>query len=174
MGRKTFSNLKKDKLHELLKLCTESGPVGTKGDPDQIRSELLEDLLARPLPDESLSSSALSEHLDSICEISGLKASVGVRELLFQPETDIATLHRIRKEGKALLRQAASPEQKDVGTALYYAAIASALVFHQERISKLSEKDIAQVLSDLSRAIWLPSDLARLLAKARKCCLRQE
>ena len=90
--------------------------------------------------------------------------------MLLQPDTDLSILHRIRKQGKILLAQARSPIEQDAATALYYAAIASGLVFHRATISKLSNEQLSQALSTLSQETWLPSDLFKLFKKARLYC----
>jgi len=174
MKKKSFSDLDKEILHNILKVCVEEGDSGPEAGPDLRRSELLEDLLAESLPNSSQDKPLISKHLDSICDISGLTEGVSLRALLLHPETDISILHKIRKQGKILLRRAKSPEMRDVATTLYYAAIASALVFHNEKISKLSKDKLRQTLSALSQATWQPSDLAKLLKKAELCCQAPE
>ena len=174
MKRKSFSDLEKDILDNILKVCAEESSSEPEAGSDLQRSELLEDLLEEPLPGGRIDQSSISKHLDSVCDISGLTDSVSLRELLFHPDTAISALHRTRKHGKILLRQARSPIQQDVATTLYYAAIASALVFHNERISRLSKDKLRQTLSTLSQATWLPSDLATLLKKALMCCRAPE
>ena len=170
MKKKSFSDLDKDILHNILKLCVENGSSEPEAEPDLRRSEMLEDLLAESLSNISHNQSLISKHLDSFCDISGLTESVSLRALLFCSDTDISILQKIRKQGKTLLHQAKTPEMQDVATTLYYAAIASALVFHNEKISKLSKDKIWQTLSILSEATWQPSDLVKLFKRAQKYC----
>lgn len=174
MKKKSFSDLDKDKLHEILRLCTEKGYSEVMEESEQQRSELIEDKLSEPLSKNDLGKSLISKYLDSLCDISGLMESVSLRALLFNPDTNISILHKIRKQGKNLLRQSKSPVQKDVATVLYYAAIASALFFHNEKISKLSRDKLIHTLSVLSQANWLPSDLSILFQNAQLRCQKLE
>ena len=64
--------------------------------------------------------------------------------------------------------------QQDVSTALYYAAIANALFFYSENISKSSKDKLIQSLSALIRAEWLLLDLAILFKKAQFSCQKTE
>ena len=103
MKKKSFSDLDKYILHNILKLFAEEGNSGPEIGSDLQHSEVLEDLLIEPLPRSSIDHSWISKHLDSICDISGLAESVSLRALLFHPETNIDLLHKIRKHGKTLM-----------------------------------------------------------------------
>jgi len=166
MKKKSFLDLHKDTLYDLLKLCAETEATDTEIDPDRQRCERLEDLLAGPLPEISAGKTALSEHLDSICDLSGLSVCVSLRELLLAPKTDVQILQRIRKHGKTLIRQGKTPLKQETAGIIYHTAIASALVFHKQRISKLPQQDMHKTFTALAKQSWLPTDIRKLFKKA--------
>lgn len=167
MKKKSFLDLHKDTLLELLKLCAETDVSDEETDPDRLRCEDLEDLLAGPIP-EITTKTAISNQLDSLCEFSGLSVSVSLRDLILNPETNIRFLRQIRKHGKTLIRRAKTYQGQEAGGIIYHAAIASALVFHKQRISKLSQDDMAKTFAALAKESWLPTDIRKLFKQACK------
>jgi hypothetical protein len=168
MKKKSFLDLHKDTLYELLKLCAETEVPDAEIHPDRQRCECLEDLLADPLPQATADKTAASAHLDSICDLSGMSVSICLRELLLNPETNIQILQRIRKHGKSFIRQGKTPLEQETGGIIYHAAIASALVFHDQGISKLSQQDMHKTFVALSKESWLPADIRKLFKGASK------
>ncbi|MFC1766594.1 hypothetical protein ACFL6U_31515 [Planctomycetota bacterium] len=166
MKKLSLSNQNRDTLSQILHLCAPSDNAEMALDPDRQRSECLEDLLAEPLREIGPTHPALSEHLDSICELSGLDKTTTLREYLLQPTTDITILQQIRKRGKAKIRTSESPIDQELGGVLYYAAIASARVFHNEMISNLTPSELQAAFQALIDTPWMPTDLTNLFEKA--------
>ena len=168
MKKKSFLDLHKDTLYDLLKLCAEAEACDKQVDPDRLRCEQLEDLLSGPLPETQSMRTSHSDHLGSVCDLSGLSASVSLRDLILDPDTDLQILQRIRKHGKTVIRQAETALDRETGGILYHAAIASALVLHNQRISKLAHDDMITAFTALAEASWLPTDMKRLFKQAVK------
>lgn len=168
MKKKSLCDMDRDTLSKLLHLCVPAEGGETVSDPDRQRSEGLEDLLAESLPKVGSTESVLSGHLDSICELSGLDQSVCLREYLLQSTTDLNILKRIQQRGKAILRRNESPLDQELGGALYYAAIASARVFHHETISNLPFIQMHEAFTALIACTWIPTDLKNLFEQAIK------
>jgi hypothetical protein len=94
--------------------------------------------------------------------------------LLRDSKTDVAVLQRVKEYAKTLGRNAGSDIEEDVYLAVYFAAIAAALVFRDERITEHSDRDLTHFLNSFAQAAWMPTDLADLLGKAaRRCRTRQ-
>lgn len=53
---------------------------------------------------------------------------------------------------------------------IYYAAIVSALVFHEQKITRHSYEKLQEALTDLDEKQWIPSDLKDLFKKAKAAC----
>jgi hypothetical protein len=166
MKKLSLSDRNKDTLSQLLRLCAPVEDAEMESNPDRQRSERLEDLLAESISSLGPTPPSLSEHMDSICELSGLDKTVSLREFLLQSATDITILQQIRKRGKAMIRNSESSIDRELGGALYYAAIASARVFYDETISNLTTDELQAAFQALIDAPWMPMDLANLFEKA--------
>ena len=162
--KKSFSHLNKDALADLLMLCVDLDTETIAPDTDQYMAERLQDLLAQSLPQMIVADP--TSQWDQVYALSGLETAVGIRELLLHPETDIPVLQRIQKHGKTLVREGASSLEQELGSVLYHAAIASALVWRGQRISKLTSKSLETYWQRLLQAVWLPTDLSTLFRKA--------
>ena len=135
-------------------------------DENEQRGDLLYDLLRCPLPVREAPCNA--DVLAANGSHSGLRSVFGpsIRELLQDPKTDVAMLQRVKEYAKTLGRNAGSDVEKDVFLAVYFAAIAAAMVFHGERITEHVNADLARFLMSYARAIWMPPNLVELFVKA--------
>ena len=171
MAKKTkISSLPAEKLGHLLNLCSEKGQAEKGVDQGQKMSEALEDLLASALPADSYDSTSVKDELSHLCDISGLAHGDSIRAMLMDPQTGIVLIDEIKGYAKNRSKKAASEAEGDAAGVVYYATIASALVYHDDKISRFSIKDLRQTFSDLGKTQWVPSDLAELFKKAEQCC----
>ena len=58
--------------------------------------------------------------------------------------------------------------------ALYYAAIAAAMSFWGEKITKFSYQELRQRLGVMAARPWMPAEIRSVYAQARKVCERQQ
>lgn len=137
-------------------------------DENEQRGDLLYDLLRCPLPVREVACNPSVPAANS--SHGGLRSVFGpsIRELLQDSKTDVAVLQRIKEYAKTLGRNARSEVEKDVFLAVYFAAIAAAIVLHDERITEHTAPDLAQFLDSFAQAAWMPTDLADLLRRARE------
>ena len=162
------SGLGPDKLHRLLRICSEADSPGEQISSDQKKAELLQDFLAENLPVESPKSN-LSEQLTTLCKISGIASEESVRDLLTYPKTDVRLLRMIRDNYKKKSK-CTDPEVEQVATTIYYAAIAYALVVHNIKITKFSLKNLQNAFSLLINTKWIPPVLSSIFVKACDYC----
>jgi len=155
----------------LLGFALDADKVVRPLDENEQRGDLLCDLLRCPLPVREVACdpsvpAASSSH-------AGLRSVFGpcIRELLLDPKTDVATLQRIKDYAKTLGRDAGSEVEKDVFLAVYFAAIAAAMVFHDKRITEHRDQDLTQFLDSVAHAAWMPSDLKGLFYKGQEAIL---
>ena len=94
-------------------------------------------------------------------------------QVLLRANTDVAALRILKDYAKELVRRSRSEEPKAVATAVYFAAIAAAMVFHNEKITGHSHEELGRFLSSLLKKPWLPADLKCLLEKAEEACRSQ-
>jgi len=109
---------------------------------------------------------ALSEELKSV---SGLPLG----DLLQDSRTKIAVIRRIKDFAKELGNSARDKIERDVTLAVYFAAIAGALVFHDVRISQYDYKHLEQSFEALGGHDWITPSLATLYNKARDYCIKK-
>ena len=171
MAKKTkISSLPAEKLGHLLGLCSENAKSAQVFDHDQVCLEALEDLLASVLPAESYDSSSVIDELSHLCDISGLAQGDPIRNILLDSQASVALLDQIRGFAKNKSKKAASEAEADATGVVYYAAIAGALVYHDSKISRLSQQKLQQTFAELAETNWVPSDLVELFKKAKQYC----
>jgi predicted RNase H-like nuclease (RuvC/YqgF family) len=92
--------------------------------------------------------------------------------LLLDPETDLTVIETIKVLHKRQAESTVSESRQAVATAIYYAAIASALVHHDVRITKLSYESLGRSFEELVRSNWLPPGMKQLFVEAHNSCIR--
>ena len=166
----TTSGLDPDRLKELLSICSEASQANSEMGTDQEKTELLQDLLAQKLPSELPEKGPLSDELTHLCHMSGLSAGESIKTILNNPQADITLIRKVKDCAKELSQQAASEAERDTANTIYYAAIASALVLHNIRITKFSYKDLENAFSVFTKTVWVSSDLSGLFERACEYC----
>jgi hypothetical protein len=138
------------------------------------RSDILLDMLKLKLPVnpdlyELLPAvlKPLSEELESI---SGLPLG----KLLLEPQTKTELLKSVKDYAKQLGAAATDDIERDAALAIYFAAIAAALVFQNVRISQYSYEQLEQSFKTLCKNDWISSELAGLYQKAIDYCSRKK
>lgn len=137
---------------------------------DQPPDEFLHDILANKL----VLDPAVPHSLPSLLNWSfgEVLAAAGqtMAHLLLNPKTDLAVIRTIKDYGKELARRGDTDGEQVAGTAVYYAAIASALVFHRHRITQYPLEKLHEAFSRLRQKPSIPSELKRLFEKAIHSC----
>lgn len=166
---KTFG-LSPEKMAELLRMGTDEQNGAEPISDDQQKAELLVDRLAEPLP---LSPSVMKLLPDISSLLTGVVGGCGsepIGNLLKNSDVEISVLRKIKNYNNDLSKCAEAKIDRDIAVVLYYAAIASALVFYNKRISGLSYKDLDKSFSSLIGKSWIKTELVRLFTKAREIC----
>ena len=154
----------------LFELACDSKAHIQKSDTTQSKMDMLYDILNCPLPvnPDVINSlpvlfRGLSSRLHSL-------AGQPIGNLLQDPTTDVATIVSIKEYAKESGTLTDSEERSDVFLALYYAAIASALVFHNQKITQHSYKDLQEFFLSFSTETWILEEIKDLLRKAHVHC----
>ena len=166
----TASGLSPDKLAQLWNIGSEADQAQVDVDPDIRKTELLRDLLAGALaarPPKGKSRSTEKTHLQSV--VSSI-ADRPIERLIQDSETDVALLRQVKEYGKKLSDNAEAKAESHVANTVYYAAIASALVFHDKRITKYSYKDLEKYFRRLDKEKWIQETLRGLFSRAAEYC----
>jgi len=154
----------------LLHLALSPSAPSEPPDEDEERGDLLHDILrcSLPLRAEPPEGSPLAETASA----HSLRSVVGppIGELLQDPKTSVAVLKEIKQYAKARGSQAAADHEKDVFLALYFAAIATARVFHNRWITQHSHARLTEFFDSFAQASWVPGNLTDLLRQASGLC----
>ena len=149
MDHTTTAGLASNELAWLLALGTETGVE--EAEPEQTVGELFHAWLHRTVPAAS-ESAADGKPLG---------------EALLSGSAEVASLEAIKNYFKALESRRGPETQRGAALVFYYAAIAAALVFHDEKITRLPDEALRSGLAELSALPWLPAEFKDLFGKAR-------
>jgi len=149
----------------LLSLALERDNRSAAPNEDEQKGDLLRDILRCALPLETPAPSTTAG-LGPSC--GGLRTVAGppIEELLRDRVTDLAVLKRIKEYAKALGKNAKSGIERDVFLAVYFAAIAAARVYHNERVTEHPDERLVRFLRAFARAAWMPAGLGGLFTQA--------
>lgn len=171
----SLSQLGPDRLALLIRVGLE---CDLSGEPrDESVAALLRAKLAGELPLDVSLADSLPAVLGLPCE--GLRRYRGhsTAELLSNPRVEVNVLTTLKDYAKELVKRSRSEVTTAVATALYYAAIAAAMVFHEVKITRHGYSHLERSFAALLDKPWLTADLQTLLAGARRVCtmkLREE
>lgn len=135
------------------------------------KTELLLELLAKPWPIPKPKSRAAFGQKQLYRDLLG-DAGLNIGDILFNPKAELDTLKAIRKYGSKLYYYDSDPIKRSAGVALYYGAIAAALLCVQEKITEQNFPDLLKNLRDYSKKPWVAPELQRLLREAGDVCER--
>ena len=166
----TTFGLGQQQLQRLFAIGSDADLTGAGQSSVEAASDLLARRLSEALPLGADQMKALPEVLSRLCHTMGSLAGETIISLLKNSSTDISILRRIKRHGKRLSTHALTEIEKQVAVAVYYGAIASALVFHNQRISRLSYVKLEESFERLSKEAWMSRDLSTLYQIARKYC----
>jgi len=84
--------------------------------------------------------------------------------------TDSAIIEALKDYGKELIRRSVTEAKEAAATLIYYAAIANALMSHQDKITQHSYEKLKEAYAELERRQWIPFDLKGLFRRAKAPC----
>lgn len=159
------------KMAELLRIGSQISKDEKEIDQDLLKTELLNDRLKETLPLDKSMLELLPSTMIHLCNKLGVLAGEPIGNLLQNPHAKILIINKLKDYSKTLTECAKSEAENDTSVALYYAAIASALVFHDTRITKFSFESLNQALCSLIDKPWMPERLILLFKQAREICI---
>jgi adenylate kinase len=157
----------------LFKLALEANQNEKTQDKEKNRAELLLDTLASKLPINPALLESLPAVLRSLSEELQSVSGLSLGKLLQNSKTKTVLFRRIKDFGKDLGTSANDEIERDVALAIYYAAIAGALVFHNVKISEHTYKQLEKSFETLSKHVWIPPNLTGLYKKACNSCRKK-
>jgi hypothetical protein len=166
MNRKSTYGLKIEQLADLFSIgAEEENHVDDMGD-DQAAGDLLHNQLTNTLPKDSFL-------LDSMgrlgCDVRSL-AGKSLAEVLLDPRSDIDLLQAIKAHSKQLSCTSINEAETAVATTIYYAALASSLIYHDKKITQYSYETLDASFTALIEKKWMTPELVGLFSNARRTC----
>lgn len=137
---------------------------------EQETADFLHNLLAVSLPPDEPQVKSLSGILSRLCWKEGLQGGKTIGEILRNPKTNISLIKKVKEYGKKLVRSTKSKGEHNAAIAIYYAAIAEALVFWDIRITKFPYRSLERYFSLLLKKEWILPEFVGLFVKARQYC----
>jgi hypothetical protein len=162
--------LSPEEMAQLLRIGVEDEDLDPSGGKDASAADLLETLLAGSLPPESTAVDALPAVLARLRRDLLPLEGRPIGEVLSDPSTDLSVLKAVKAYGKRLAARNRSEPEHAAAVAVYYAAIAAALVHHGERITTHSPSYLKASFVQLGNAPWVGRKLSPLLAAAAEAC----
>ena len=173
MCNESTSSFGPDKLARLLKIGIEEDRQQNQNNnvvTNQDKVDLLYSILKSALVCNGLWIESLPEILQRAYLEPGSYILGSGECVLVDPAISLAMINRIKHYTKDLAKDTHSDPHCEIATVLYYSAIASALVFHNKMITKLSYDMLCESFSNLSSLTWLPPELVKLMRRALKIC----
>ncbi|MCH8194124.1 MAG: hypothetical protein IIA65_08915 [Planctomycetes bacterium] len=93
--------------------------------------------------------------------------------LLCADNTRLDRLEEIKSLAKGQVSDSQDDTRSETAGIVYYAAIAAALVHHQEKITAFSYDELKDLLTSFEAMSWLPAELAELFKQAQTICSKQ-
>jgi len=159
-------------LAKLLGLGVEQGPSGEPS-VHEIKADLLRASLRGTLPLDSAVVEALPALLGRLREEVLPLGGKPLGEVLLDERTELGLLDKIKEHWKGRSAAGSSEAAHAVGITIYFAAIASALLFHDTKITSYSYPFLAQSFETMTEKLWMAPELARHFSKARKLCKKK-
>lgn len=170
MDNKSTHRLKPGQLARLLSMGVEGMDSVHIVCDDKATADLLRNKLKSTLPKDSF----LLESLLIVTERLGrdMRALVGkpLGEVLLDPETDISLLRAIKDYSKELSSSFVSEAETAVAITIYYAALASSLLYHDKKITQYSYETLGQYFAALMKKKWMAPKLVELFSQAWNIC----
>ena len=170
MKRDTLYGLSPEKLSRFLAIGLEDSDGQDGSPPEGTSGEALQNMLNTKLSEVSSIRDFLTAILNQLPNKVFPAAEGTMAETLVAPGAPLALIETLKDYSKSLVRHAPREDQKVAARAVYYAAIANALVFHKHKITQHSYEKLQKAFAVLEQKTWIPSDLKDLFKKAKEAC----
>jgi hypothetical protein len=166
----TTYGLNREKVVRILQIGSEKEELEHEPIIQEDTAELLRDQLAQPFLSDYTINFCTSGLSKIPCHPAALIPLETIGDLLCDHKTTTSVLKRLKKFGRNLFSKGKVASQRDVGLAIYYSAIANALIFHDVRITRLSYIDLQRSFVDLADKEWMSPQLQSLFRRAHEYC----
>jgi hypothetical protein len=170
----TTYGLSPERLARLLAMGLQDSDAMESPGAGRPPGEVLQDMLSRELPLDPTISDSVPAVLNRPCNELLPTGGSTIRDLLLSSKTDLAVIKTVKDYGKQLARRGGSEAAQAAVTVFYYSAIASALAFHQHKISQHSYQKLDKAFTELEQKPWVSPELKGLFEKAQAICRQRK
>jgi hypothetical protein len=170
LEEETTYGLSPEQLARLLAMGLHQEDNAESGEESTTNSDMLQDLLMSELALDPEMPESVPVVLKRPCEELSDVAGQTLSQVLLSPQTDLAVIQTMKDYGKALSRRGAGEAGRAGAIVVYYAAIASALVFHAHKITQHSYQTLREAYVELEQKPWVPPELRDLFRRAKAAC----
>jgi hypothetical protein len=170
MEMKTTYGLRPDQMAGLFSVGSDDPDPHDREANNERMTHLLQEQLACTLPEGSLFCDALLMMMERLGWDLNSLSGQSLGQLLLSAQSDIELLKTIKDSSKTLLRDLDSHTDTALATVTYYAALASVLVHHDQKISQYSFEKLSESFAQLSEKQWMTEELVALYSKAQRIC----
>ena len=170
MGKKSTYGLSLSQMANLFALGSGESHAADERCHDEDMHALLHEQMTSLAPQGSLLRETLSMLIDPARTHGTVLEGKSLAEILLSPRSDLALLQALKDAGKTLSCTLESQSETALARTIYFAAIASALVHHSAKITRMTDEALAESLVLLSEKPWMTPNLIELFSQARRIC----
>ncbi len=170
MTSKSTYGLRLDQMADIFSISVDDpGPAGEEGH-DQRMARLLREQLTCRVPKGSVFRDVVLMMMGQLGSDPQLLAGRSLQEVLLDSQADVGLLRAIKDCSKRLSGALDSEAERTLATTLYFAALASALVYHDEKITQSTYEKLDESFALLIKKNWMAHELIELFSRARQIC----
>jgi hypothetical protein len=170
MEKNSTYGLKLDQMAGLFSMGAEEPDPTDERSVNETMATLLHEQLACALPRHSLLFDALLMMMDQEGHDTRSLAGRSLGRVLLEPQSDVDLLRAIKDCSKKLSHELDSEAETALATTVYFAALASALVHHDKKITQNSYEKLGESFTLLTAKKWMAQELIGLFGRARRIC----
>jgi len=170
MDKQSTYGLKLEQLANLFSVAAEEENHMDDFHNEKAAAGLLQNQLTSSLPKDSLLLNSILMMLDQPGSDIQSLAGKSLLEVLLNPKSDAGLLRVIKDYSKSLSRSSTCEVEMAVATIIYYAALASLLIYHEKKITQYSYESLDESFALLMEKKWMAEELVELFSRARRIC----
>jgi len=170
MDNQSTYGLKLEQLAKLFSVAAEDENHMGDFHNEKATAGLLRNRLASTLPKDSILLNSILTMLDQPGSNIQSLAGKSLVEILLDPKSEAGLLQAIKDYSKNLSCSSTCEAEMAAATIIYYAALASLLIYHEKKITQYSYEALAESFALLMEKKWIAEELVELFSSARRIC----
>jgi hypothetical protein len=170
MEKTSTYGLRLEQMASLFTMGSVEPDPGDEKDGPQEMANLLREQLTCCLPKGTLFCEVLVMVMERQGCDTGSLAGKSLGDICLSDETSINLLKAIKESAKTLSTTLDSQGETALATTLYFAALATALVSHDQKITQNSYEKLDESFALLVNKKWMAKELIQLFSRAQRIC----